>query len=113
MVARKLKVGKVVSALMAMVLTFMFVLNPISVNAQTTRGALCQNCNNGQMVLRGTSYGEWHSSGEQLPCIHGYVYGVDKIRTRSVIKTYSCNFCDVGFDQITEERMRECHGFNR
>lgn len=112
MVTRKLRTGKVVSTLMVLVLTFMFVVTPVKVSAQTTRAALCNDCNNGQMVIREQWYSKWSSPPAMNPCVHGHRQGDDWLYTRTKYIKYKCTYCGVQFTNTFEEIKRECHGFN-
>lgn len=110
MEARKTRIGKMVSTLMALVLTFMFVLTPIETNAQTTRGALCTNCGIDQLVPH-TTYSPW-SNPAKNPCVHRYNYGMDWTYVRTKTITYKCPNCGEATVNRFTEYKTECHGYN-
>lgn len=112
MEARKNRVGKVVTTMMALVLTFMFVLTPVEALAQTTRGDLCTTCNYGEMVKQPTKYTNWGTSTDKYPCFHGFKQGYDLIRMRYRIEGYKCNNCGEKIETWYTERERLCHGYN-
>ena len=106
MVTRKLRTGKVVSTLMVLVLSLMFVLTPVEVSAQTTRGALCNDCNYGEIVVTTT----YTDNVVPVHCKHGMIWDAEIRRYR--ITTYRCTYCGLK----SEERKLvsytvECRGF--
>lgn len=109
MVASKPKIVKALSTLMALVLTFMFVLAPIEVNAQTTRAALCSTCNNGEMVRKPDEVGDYNFVTYQ-PCEHGYKGKTDSVYIRPRTIKYVCNNCGETTWRVIQEYSYICYG---
>lgn len=107
---------KKISMLAVLVLTLtMFVSSTQIVSAQRLdsaiqlRGALCSNCNDGEMVTTYGSWGPWVVMRE-VKCSH-YYYGTDLIYARNRTVTTRCNNCGMGSSSQQTETKTECHGY--
>ena len=109
MEGRKIRIGKAVSALMALILTFMFILTPVEAGTQTARGALCNECNYGEVVRKVTKYGDWNTF--RPDCTHGYTKGYDVVRHRLNKVSYLCNYCGRGTWDEELESTVTCYGY--
>lgn len=107
---RNIRTGKAVSILMVLILTFMFVLMPIEVNAQTARGSLCTYCGMAELIPH-TTYGAWNKY-DSTPCVHGYRYGSDVKCSRKNVIIYRCPKCGEADSTQSTEYKTECQGYN-
>lgn len=72
------------------------------------RASRCTRCGTGVLVITNTST-DWGPESQQF-CSH-YPFGTDIILYRTIVKTTTCNFCDIKVDNPLIERKTECHGF--
>lgn len=68
----------------------------------------CPYCKTGVLVNTQIAT-NWGKESEQ-PCSH-CPFGTDIILYRTIVKTTTCNFCDIKVDNPLIERKTECHGF--
>lgn len=111
---RKTKISKLVSGTMAFVCLLMMMITPVNAMDDVEvdkRGAVCVECNNGQVVERYGNWSSWYRVGD-VPCAH-YPYGTDLIEERSAIVNYVCNYCGaINGSRTATERRTTCHGYH-
>ena len=73
------------------------------------RGALCPDCNDGNMVLRPISYGVWYYY-DDIECTH-HKNGFDEIQRRSKLITWECTDCSAYFTDVGYDTRTVCHGY--
>lgn len=72
------------------------------------RAEVCPICNKGAL-LSSSTYTSWVQTGNQRLCTH-YPYGTDVEYTRVKITTTSCNYCDFGYIDTTDQYGWVCEG---
>lgn len=102
----KKKLSKIAAVALAVVMLFGMNLTPLK--AAEARAPLCPRCS-GSMILVKT-YSSWTVPREER-CTHGFPFGNDKIKTRTVYTTITCSSCKLAYPTTTStETMRECYG---
>lgn len=107
-------IKKRILSIIAAVLLVTAFATPVSAqnldDAEMRRGALCDNCNRGEIVTTYEAWSDWRYLGRQS-CIHR-AYGEDAIyfRTRQIL--YRCPFCGNNWTNVSSQTKLECHGWN-
>lgn len=127
---KKLKIGKRVSTFMAFALMATFLVESVPVKAQqeniilpsevveevtldteiSPRGALCPDCNIGEMRLSYSAWGNWYHY-QEVDCTH-FPYGTDEVFLRSRTVTEECTYCGKGDSTQQYQTKIVCHGYN-
>ena len=73
------------------------------------RGALCPDCNIGEMQVSNTEWGEWYHY-QEVKCTH-YPYGTDEVFRKDRTMTEICTHCSRGSSIQQYETKKVCHGY--
>lgn len=123
---KQMRVKKVVTVLMSMVMAVTLFTTVIPANAcgQETEGVAetivaprvvaCPHCGSTVGRHTNTTWTDWYRTGNQRNCEHGYYWGIDVERRRDGKEIVTCSQCGVKISskELSETDWTDCHGFN-
>lgn len=127
---KKSKISKIVSTFMAFALmaTCLVEFAPVKAQEENTilssekveeivsnveispRGALCSDCNIGEIRVSYSSWSTWYHY-QEIKCTH-FPYGTDEVFKRDRVVTENCTYCGKGGSTRQYETKIVCHGYH-